>query len=664
MNNFERRMFLDYSEKLIDSLDVDSHGFENLFDFVVNEFKLDKKHYKYDRYNNLKTDTREERCKFKEIFIKDIKKSAKQIKPANTLFEKKCKIIKELYSLDDIEYQIFLFHALKEVNNIFNQFFGCFNGDAFDIFASDYLKLRSGKKERIVSDLAQRDVINYRGRRSSYSINYGALQVFDSSNCNTPEKIMNKILGKKEKSSLKLSDYDHIKDKRDMAIKILDNAIKQKKKGVNILLYGEPGTGKSEFARLLPNYLNVPIYAIQTEKDDFKEATRSERLADLYSKQNILSKTNSACLLFDEAEDVLNRGFSAFGSASKGYLNKLLENVSVPVIWTTNNIYDVDPAFLRRFKYCLEFEKLSEVSRLNIWNKTLKKNKFKVSKTKVEELNKNYNISPSLIVNAIETTKMIGGDESNFEELIENVATVVHKKKNIKEKKDFDPEKYNIDLVNADIDVNNLASKILKSGKLNFSICMYGEPGVGKSEYGKYLANLLGLEVIYKRASDLKSKWVGETEQNIARAFAEAKEKKAMLIFDEADSFLQARNGDMKSWEIGEVNEFLTQMESHDYPFICTTNLMETLDEATLRRFTFKIKFDFMNDKQVNLAFEHFLGIKNTSVNIKGLTAGDFAVVKKKADFLEVKDVKELTKMLEDEVKVKKSKTLKNSIGF
>ena len=91
---------------------------------------------------------------------------------------------------------------------------------------------------------------------------------------------------------------------------------------------------------------------------------------------------------------------------------------------------------------------------------------------------------------------------------------------------------------------------------------------------------------------------------------------------------------------------------------------METLDEATLRRFTFKIKFDFMNDKQVNLAFEHFLGIKNTSVNIKGLTAGDFAVVKKKADFLEVKDVKELTKMLEDEVKVKKSKTLKNSIGF
>ena len=68
---------------------------------------------------------------------------------------------------------------------------------------------------------------------------------------------------------------------------------------------------------------------------------------------------------------------------------------------------------------------------------------------------------------------------------------------------------------------------------------MYGEPGTGKSLYAKYLANTLGVEVVFKRASDLISKWVGETEQNIASAFAEAKAKKAMLIFDEADSFLQ-----------------------------------------------------------------------------------------------------------------------------
>ena len=105
-------------------------------------------------------------------------------------------------------------------------------------------------------------------------------------------------------------------------------------------------------------------------------------------------------------------------------------------------------------------------------------------------------------------------------------------------------------------------------------------------------------------------------------------------------------------------------MESHEYPFVCTTNLLDTLDEASLRRFTFKIKFGFLTTEQVNLGLEHFFGIKNAGVNIKGLTAGDFATVKKKADFLNITDLGEITNMLEAEVKVKKSKTLQNSVGF
>ena len=88
------------------------------------------------------------------------------------------------------------------------------------------------------------------------------------------------------------------------------------------------------------------------------------------------------------------------------------------------------------------------------------------------------------------------------------------------------------------------------------------------------------------------SAYVGETEQNIASAFAEAKSKGAMLVFDEADTFLQNRYNAVRSWEYSQVNEMLTQMESAEYPFVCTTNLIDTLDEAALRRFTFKIKFN------------------------------------------------------------------------
>ena len=62
-----------------------------------------------------------------------------------------------------------------------------------------------------------------------------------------------------------------------------------------------------------------------------------------------------------------------------------------------------------------------------------------------------------------------------------------------------------------------------------------------RAPYVRYLAERLGLEVVQKRASDLMSMWVGQTEKIIARAFAEARDAGAFLVFDEADSLLADR---------------------------------------------------------------------------------------------------------------------------
>lgn len=125
---------------------------------------------------------------------------------------------------------------------------------------------------------------------------------------------------------------------------ILTSAVNNKTKGINILLFGSVGTGKTQFSKLVANKAKIDIYSVSAEIMD-KEATRTDRLNDLVSKQTILSKMDNSCILFDEAEDVMNRGFSEFGSASKAYLNTLIEETPVPIIWTTNNIYNVDPAF-------------------------------------------------------------------------------------------------------------------------------------------------------------------------------------------------------------------------------------------------------------------------------------------------------------------------------
>jgi SpoVK/Ycf46/Vps4 family AAA+-type ATPase len=120
--------------------------------------------------------------------------------------------------------------------------------------------------------------------------------------------------------------------------------------------------------------------------------------------------------------------------------------------------------------------------------------------------------------------------------------------------------------------------------------------------------------------------------------FAVARQQNAVLVLDEADSFLADRRNAQRSWEVTQVNELLTQMEAFDGIFICTTNLMEKLDPASIRRFAFKVRFDPMTPDQVWAMFRKELvrfggdddvidAARECQVRgLNSLTPGDFAV--------------------------------------
>ena len=655
LSEYEKSVLCKYLLKLLEFADRDSYEFER---FIYNLTAiLDIQPEKYPELFESSTGN----------IISNLKKILKtrvtKYKSQNTIIKNRIKIISNLYSLNNFECEILKFFIFKEKLPMFRYFSNLIDtyDDDLTVFCKYYLNLKSYVIKKIKKELTEKSILERESR--NFRILDRIFIVFDDENIKTKKDIQSYLLGKSEKSHLKWSDFDYIDKDRDLVLNILKSSIKNKKKGINILLYGSVGTGKTQFAKLVSNKAKINMFPVIVE-DDKKEVSRKDRLADLASKQCILSNMEDTCIIFDEAEDVMNRGFGEYGSASKGYLNQLLDETPVPVFWTTNNIRNVDSAFLRRMTYAIEFKKLTDDIRLKIWEKAIRQNKLKVNKSKLIELNEKYEISPSLIVNAITTTKLINGNQDDFEMFVENTAKIVNKKKLVKKKNEFKVQDYNYQLVNADLDIKSLTEKIKASGKLNFSMCLFGEPGTGKSLYARHLANELGIEFILKRASDLISPFVGETEQNIAQAFSEAKDKNAMLIIDEVDTFLRNRNNAVRSWEVSQVNEMLTWMESFEQPFVCTTNLQESLDEASLRRFTFKIKFDYMTPQQVNLAMEHFFDFKNTNVNIKGLTAGDFATVKKKAEFLDINVLEELINMLQEEVKVKRSETLKNTVGF
>ncbi|WP_372922952.1 ATP-binding protein, partial [Roseovarius sp.] len=193
------------------------------------------------------------------------------------------------------------------------------------------------------------------------------------------------------------------------------------------------------------------------------------------------------------------------------------------------------------------------------------------------------------------------------------------------------------DLARADADLSRIEARLAApDAPRRISFCLEGPAGTGKSAWARHLARVIGMPVIEKRASDLISKWLGESEQNIARAFSEARADGAMLIFDEADSLLADRRGAERSWEVSQVNEMLTWMESHPQPFVCTTNFVEKLDPATQRRFTFRIRFDFLSVDQLPLAWAaHFPCSPPVGLSaLDRLAPGDFANVARRMQAL------------------------------
>jgi SpoVK/Ycf46/Vps4 family AAA+-type ATPase len=210
---------------------------------------------------------------------------------------------------------------------------------------------------------------------------------------------------------------------------------------------------------------------------------------------------------------------------------------------------------------------------------------------------------------------------------------------------------YRLDAVNASTDLVAIAGRLAgwkPTGGVGLSLCLYGRSGTGKSEFVHHVARLMGRPVVVRRPSDIESMWVGGTEKNIAAAFAEADAEGAVLLFDEVDSLVRDRRQAQRSWELSHVNEFLQQLEACRGVVACTTNLFRELDQAALRRFTFKVEFLAPRAEQLLALFDAHLasrladpaeatdrGQLGRALRRAGtLVPGDFAVVARKAEVL------------------------------
>lgn len=478
--------------------------------------------------------------------------------------------------------------------------------------------------------------------------------------------LANFMLGEPVPPELECADFDHMADLRDFVTRLLRGAREKNQPGINILLYGNTGTGKSQFCRIVAREAGMTLHEVRSNHGFAEQASGAFRLTELQLANSLLSGRADSLLMFDEMEDIIESDLERIGNdspviESKAYFNTLLENHQTPILWTTNNLHDIDPAFLRRMTLMVEFRTPPRQARERIWKRTLARHEMTLPDAFVSRLSASHELSPGFVGNAVVAAKLTG-DQQDAMTVLNSAARAMYARPlaPLSETDDFDQS-----LVNCAQPVAELTAAMLRANGKNFSLCLYGPPGTGKSAYARYLAAALGMEVLVRRASDLLGMFLGQSEHNIAAMFAEAVDRKAFLIVDEADSLLRDRGAATHSWEVTQVNEMLTWMEQHPLPYAFTTNLMDGLDRAAMRRFTFKARFDYLDAAQVVRAFRHFLLAEPPAeiTRLDRLTPGDFRVVQARANILGIADPHRLLEMLREEVALKRDGT-QRAIGF
>ena len=588
----------------------------------------------------------------------------------------------EKYSLSNEELQIISIHFLTEEWNIFHQ-------KMRSESISDSLKnisslccLTTNRYAELIginNNLQKKGLIHYQSRFNSsgtIELNPSLIFAINSNDLN----LMNSGLFREERKAIYTPDKFSIPQ---VELEFLINTLKS---GGSVLLSGESGIGKTEFAYSIAEHINLFIKEVLTDSSFFSnnsmrsKSTLADRILMIRTASNII-QNKKEILLIDEADAILQSasGFFGFsgndGSYDKGELNSLLEDIEIPAIWITNSIEKIPASALRRFAYVYEFPHPD----MKVRNRMLKE-KLNIGNNEnlndlVDSISRRYDLTPSAMERMVDVVNSVitnSTENKSFSDTVEKYLETASRgslrhdfRKLPAVSKSFNPE-----LSSASIPLNEIIERIQKRTELNkpSRLLFEGQPGGGKTQFSLYLASAIGKEAIIKKPSDLLSKWVGEAEQNINAMFRNAELSEAVLIIDEADALLSDRSMAQRSWELSQASEFLQGIQDFKGILIACTNRVDSLDPAIRRRFHQKITFGTLEKNMIKKALNHlFPDVCFTKKDLKiienapPLMMSDIANA---SEMLDTEDSLQADTVITEIIENAKNRDMSKSIGF
>lgn len=601
-------------------------------------------------------------------------------------FEKNCVLLKETYGLNDVEIKILRLKVLEYQGGLISDAV-CMCGTKnrwahVELLAAMLDESPASINEALTYDsrLLRLKLIETSKSRSTFTfiiceeelsrrICYGAC---------TLEDIFREIACLAPEPTLNYNHYPHLTETLKPLRNYLRTVLRMGTPGINIFIHGSPGTGKSELSRALAREMRTQLYEISSE-DGAGMPIRPERRLDALVKAGEIMKQRRTILVFDEAEDIF-RSSSFLGrslaSERKGWTNRLLENNPVPLIWIANSLGDLDPAFARRFDFIFEVKTPPRSQRKVIYKKICGRSIPEATIRKAVECEA---LTPAILQRAKSVTDKIYKIDKQvdylrvFEDrLKQTLEAQGHDTKTFTDGIGKIPIIYDLSYLNCSKPLNNIGEALRDQSDCR--ICLYGPPGTGKTTLGHWLAHFTNRPLHVKKASDLLGSFLGQTERALARAFEDAEDDNAILLIDEVDGFLQDRRDAQRSWEVQQVNELLTQMERFKGTFIASTNLMDGIDPAALRRFDLKLRFDYlkpMQSRELLLQYSKELNLTGSIElaeqlleSLSNCTPGDFANVARQHRFQPFRGSHEFAEAIAHECQLKTARAGGRKLGF
>jgi ATPase family associated with various cellular activities (AAA) len=461
-----------------------------------------------------------------------------------------------------------------------------------------------------------------------------------------------------------------------LAIRLLKHA---KGPGVNLLLYGDASLEKRQLLHEIVTGSERTPWRMRRFDDAPRDVLPS---LTFVAFQLLAAQDPSAVLVIERPSEVLHTAPSQFfrdifgieltDDDSLTFDENLLSTNPIAAVWLTSNISALPDDTVARFVFHAPLKKAAREAQALAVRKRLKN--LRLSKVATEEILKLDGISTAQLESAVRASQLL--DTTSKSERDQAVVQAIRRSQRALSRElteTFRPSvtRYSLEYLNTSGRFSPQQILMSFRRRPKGSVLLYGPPGTGKTQFTEYLASELDLPLVSKSASALLSKWLGDSEKNIAAAFEEAAAEDAILFFDEGDSFLRSRERAQHSWEVTQTNELLQRMERFDGIVVVATNLFRNLDTAALRRFTFKIEFRDLDASQRWNMFVAEAGLTDTAATIAAelreawerrllfmrfLTPGDFATVKRQCLVLNtVLSPEEWLDQLEIECQIKNS---------